>query len=237
MKYQLIMTKTLLLLTIFLFSLHYLTYVSSSPTPTSEYCSDGLCDDTWKGGGNEVVLKLRPSDLPPPVLFCDWTGSENKTIILPYNKGTAQVVATGLLAQPGLDKKQEQFYSSFAVLPEVVPRSIVAQVLSLLRGGDESKPGSTALPLDLDPDSVDGMTTQEIFLDNDNLRRGEPSKGLYHEDMVQRTELRQKIRKLLDPILDGKITPYVRKRYAERCGEDKKGRSCTPCYSLIRRYV
>jgi hypothetical protein len=81
------------------------------------------------------------------------------------------------------------------------------------------------------------MSTQEIFLDNDNLRRGEPSKGVYPEDTVQRSELRQKLRKLLDPILDGKITPYVRQRYAERCGEEKPGRSCTPCYSLIRRYV
>jgi hypothetical protein len=209
----------------------------------AEICLDGICDEAViesaynNNNNNEVLLKLRPSDLPPPVLFSNWSGPENSTVILPYNNGTAQVVATGFIGQPGLvvDVDTDQFYSSFVVLPEVVPRSTVAQVLHLLRGGS-STPGSTAVPLDMDPDTVDGMTTQEIFLDNDNLRRGEPSKGHYDEDMTaQRTELRQKLRQLLDPILDGKITPYVRKRYAEQCGNDRKGRSCTPCYSLIRR--
>jgi len=37
------------------------------------------------------------------------------------------------------------------------------------------------------------------------------------------------------PYLDNVLTPFVRMRYPEACAKGK-GRDCTPCYSLIRRY-
>jgi hypothetical protein len=173
---------------------------------------------------------LKPSDLPPPQLFCDWS---NATVALHATSGDGHEaitvkVATGSILQPGRDK----YYSTFTLLPSVIPRDTVASVLDLLRG---PLPGSTSLPLDEDPDSVDGMPTQEIFLDNEGLRRGGFSKG-QPEDLPRRKELRASIRQFLDPVLDGKITPYIRQRYSEECGNDVTGKVCTPCYSLIRRY-
>jgi len=78
------------------------------------------------------------------------------------------------------------------------------------------------------------MSSQEIFLDNDSLRMGKPSKSDPSEDMAGRASLRQHIKSILDPVLDDIITPFVRKNYPDICSEI--GRRCTPCYSLIRRY-
>ena len=41
---------------------------------------------------------------------------------------------------------------------------------------------------------------------------------------------------ILGPILEDRITPFVRAAYPEICGNADVGRGCTPCYSLIRRY-
>jgi hypothetical protein len=37
------------------------------------------------------------------------------------------------------------------------------------------------------------------------------------------------------PILDERITPYVREHFPETCNKDPES-ACTPCYSLVRRY-
>ena len=40
----------------------------------------------------------------------------------------------------------------------------------------------------------------------------------------------------MDPILEQRLTPYVRSAYPVACGRGV-GRACTPCYSLVRRYA
>ena len=91
-------------------------------------------------------------------------------------------------------------------------------------------------PLDEDPDTVDGMSTQEIFVDNLELRKGNPAKGQFSARMMKsRVKLREKLRRITEPILEERITPYVRMHYKDIC-DQKDGRRCTPCYSLIRRY-
>ena len=78
---------------------------------------------------------------------------------------------------------------------------------------------------------------QEIFIDNDSLRANQPSKGggFYREDMEERRELRAKLRALTDPYTE-KITSFLHKWYGKEKCDKGKGRSCTACYSLIRRY-
>ena len=138
--------------------------------------------------------KLKPSDLPSPHLFSDWSNT-TVDVVDGGDVVTTIKVATGSIVQPGTDK----YYSTFDMLPGIASRETIATVLDLLRGS--GPPGSTSLPLDEDPDTVDGMPTQEIFLDNDGLRSGESSKGGQPEDLSRRKGLRSSIRKLLDPIL------------------------------------
>ena len=87
------------------------------------------------------------------------------------------------------------------------------------------------LPLDVDMDTVDGMPTLEMFVDNDALRAGKPSKGEF--ESADRAALRAALREVMDPILD-RLTPWVRETYPGAC--NRVGRECVPCYSLVRRY-
>lgn len=195
---------------------------------------------------------LTPLDLPSPRIYKEWNPSTNTTFSLP---SVEQVVALGSIKQKhDLNTKSEnnEVLSHFAVLPHVLSRTVVSKVLSLLHFGEEieskvSFNGETAVSLDADPDSVDGMTSQEIFLDNDSLRVGNNSKlwienksseqweKSSHDWSEDRIYLRKNIRKLLDPVLETIITPFVRQRYKGQCNKGE-GRGCTPCYSLIRRY-
>jgi len=221
------------------------SFVWSETIYNSPFCSpdekvNGQCNFDGKHAGKK---RLSPSDLPPPEVFTGWDPPLNSTISLPLKKN--QVIAKGSIAQQMNNKNEELLTSDFSVLSEAVPRETVAEVLSLLRFGsvnvssDVTYKGQTAVPLDMDPDTVDGMSTQEIFLDNDSLREGKGSKEGYSQMIddygKDRTELRRKIRKRLDPILDGIITPFVRRIYGEKCARGGE-RNCTPCYSLIRRY-
>ena len=52
------------------------------------------------------------------------------------------------------------------------------------------------LPLDVDMDTVDGMPTLEMFVDNDALRAGRPSKGEF--ESADRAALREALREALD---------------------------------------
>lgn len=247
------LTSLLFLMIIpYLLQLILLLHISAASTAGTHHLEHGHCDATDNDptctdstdvpntniyGTNKF---LTPSDLSPPRLFTDWT---NTTTSVP---GTMdQIVATGSILQQA--HTEQNSMSHFAVLPHVISHTTVSQLLSLLRYGDASIPeygksptsyhGQTSVPLDTDPDSVDGMTSQEIFIDNDNLRAGLGSKtgGTMSDEGEARVTLRKKIRVLLDPVLEEIVTPFVRERYTEQCGKGK-GRECTPCYSLIRRY-
>ena len=195
--------------------------------------------------GNEI---LKPSDLPRPHLFMNWDPPSNITLSLPNRNNLVVAKGSILQQQPRSSYLTEKSNSTtknennllrshFNVLQEAIPRETVAEILSLLRGSSDYKnDGSTALPLDMKPDTTDGMTSQEIYLDNDSLRNGEstPPQDLDSMMKVERTALRQKLKKLMDPILDGVITPFIWSTYKDQCAM-LEGRYCSPCYSLIRR--
>lgn len=105
-------------------------------------------------------------------------------------------------------------------------RSSIEEILSLLREYKD---------YDDDPDTVDGMPTYEIFVDNPELYK---KQTLKYRDMdpgyvTERKILRAKLDKIMKPYIEDIITPIIHKRYPKCANPD---RLCTPCYSLIRRY-
>ena len=186
----------------------------------------------------------RPTDLPQPKIFNEYNTTVTISFSDPQTKTETKSeikvdVMPGSIRQMGQNNANSSISSDLAVLPSIVPRSVVAEILTLLRGNEDATiaNGHTTLELDKDPDSVDGMTSQEIFIDNDSLRANQPSKGggFYREDMEERRELRAKLRALTDPYTE-KITSFLHKWYGKEKCDKGKGRSCTACYSLIRRY-
>lgn len=134
--------------------------------------------------------------------------------------------------------------SAFSVLPGVVTGDEVRALLKLLNG--------TSLPFDADPDTVDGMATHEIFVEEgtrgrsrlgreasaqaaEAARRGMAKLDNDPEQLAARAPLRRALRRLMHPIIDERITPFVRARHPQACNRSAD-RACTPCYSLVRRY-
>lgn len=191
-------------------------------------------------------VPLRPKDLPPDTIFSDWNEDSDHTIEL--ENGGILNVSHGSIQQNGNTTHRTHFH----VLHSVVQEEEAVKIIALLNGDleDQSKSRgkshTTTVPLDNDPDTVDGMATHEIFIDNIELRNGKPSKGFNSighskkdiNNMELRAPLRRQIRLITDPILNERITPFVRKMYPKQCGIEKgEERQCTPCYSLLRRYV
>ena len=112
--------------------------------------SDGDCPSSTP---SEPPLgrPLRPSDLPEPIAFTSF--GENTTVLL--SNGIQQKIAPGSVSQINNFSSQNDVFVNFAVLPEAVDRSAVEDALTLLRGYKD---------WDDDPDTVDGMTSHEMFL-------------------------------------------------------------------------
>ena len=122
--------------------------------------------------------------------------------------------------------------SAFAVLPGIVSSSEVQAILELVNS-------TTAAKFDDDPDSVDGMASHEIFIDNDELRSGELTPTLKgdgtREGLKSRQSMREGLKEIMDPILRDRLTPFIRQHFPDLC-DSAPGRECMPCYSLVRRY-
>jgi len=165
---------------------------------------------------------LRRSDLPLPIPFTDY---ENTTISLP--NGIQQHVASGKVTQINNVNDAQDILADLAVLTEAVDRSSIEDILGILGEYED---------YDDDPDTVDGMPTYEIFVDNPELYTDTPT--LKHRDfdpryVNERKILRAKLDNIMKPYIDDVITPIIHKRYS-KCSNPN--RLCTPCYSLIRRY-
>ena len=94
---------------------------------------------------------LRPELVPPTPVFNAWPAAPNGSVTL---AGRSQEVAEGaVMWDPPLNVT-----ARFAVLPAVVTPAEVAAILALVRG--------TELEFDADPDTVDGMATHEIFVED-----------------------------------------------------------------------
>ena len=188
---------------------------------------------------------LRPRNLSPDTIFSNWTTTDD-FVYLPA--GGVQRVSRGAIQQNG----NSDSFSHFDVLHNIVKPEEAMSILGTLRGDGirhSIESGGTLVPLDADPDTVDGMPTHEMFIDNLELRQGNPSKSSLDGSkarelavMESRESIRRRLREIVDPILEERLTPYVRQRYPEICGgadsskhEDDE-RACTPCFSLLRKY-
>lgn len=141
------------------------------------------------------VKYLAPSDLEEIPVFTNWDPPIEQTV---YNDFKINMLE-GNIEHVGCTEGT----SSFAKLLSIVSRDEIASILELVKKKNAE--------FKTDPDSVDGMSTHEIYVDMNN------SEG----------ELEKKITE----IIDSRITPYVRYRYPQ-----KNDRLCTPSQCLIRRY-
>ena len=112
----------------------------------------------------------------------------------------------------------------FSKLPSLVDREDVSKILEL----------AGSCKLDEDPDSVDGMCTHEMYVISDNIDNKDTMKlDNDPKENIKRTEVREKLKQIINPILDNYITPFVRKKYCSHLPSDKQYK---PFYSLIRNY-
>lgn len=182
----------------------------------------GSCSEAAASG--RLGRRLRPSDLASLQIYNHW--KRNHTITL--SNRVPLEVAEGAIKRSAdsVDKKRAR-ESRFAVLKGVVERSTVEAVLALVDSNG-------AAAFDEDPDTVDGMATYEMFIN-------QPQKDMKASDrepavMAAREPLRQKLQALTASIVEEKITPFVEQHLGpDACGKGP-GRRCTACYSLIRRY-
>ena len=151
---------------------------------------------------------LRPSDLPQPALF---TNFQNTTITLP--NGKSQQVSSGKVSQINNvarnGSKDNGIFDDLAVLSEVVDRSSIEEILTLLREYED---------YDDDPDSVDGMPSFEIFVENPRYdaeqTEEEKQKTPKYRDVdpkyvPERKALREKLNAIMKPYIDTIITPHI----------------------------
>jgi TPR repeat protein/preprotein translocase subunit SecG len=202
------------------------------------------------------ILQLKPSDLPPPFLFNDFgsptsisidveekeeantitttTGTTKLIKILPGSIMQQNIAAATNNAQNNdtpttTTTSNKEFESKLYVLPDFMPRDTVKEILTLLRGHENMTiaNGYQSIALNEDPDPVDAMTSQRIFLDDDSNNRSPK------QSTIEQIQLRQKLKLLMDPYKDI-MTLFLRKWYSNKCGKDN--RKCTPCYTFLRRY-
>jgi len=202
------------------------TIIFSSANNTCSSNGNDPCQEAQSLSFPNLGRPLRPSDLPEPTVFTDF---QNTTIILP--NGIRQEVASGKATQiNNVVKGGNDVLADLAVLSQAVPRSSIEEILNLLRDYKD---------YDDDPDTVDGMPSYEIFVDNPELYTD--TQTLKYRDVdpkfvAERKVLRGKLNAIMKPYIDTIITPIIHERYPDACTSRGPNRLCTPCYSLIRRY-
>ena len=175
--------------------------------------------------------RLRPENLPSMPIFKDFVGNtsvEHPTL-------STQIVAKGEVRWPSA---LGNFVSNFDVLPGLMVPEEVRRVLELMNVSSGEADG--VLEFDTDPDSVDGMVSHEMFVYTaTKFKDVEPVETKGGDSNPAQREARVPVRaaleEILAPIIESRITPFVRRRFPDACGRNPL-RLCTPCSSLIRRY-
>jgi hypothetical protein len=166
-----------------------------------------------------------------PELFAWHASPANTTTQL--RSGASQLVADGELQWPVRNIGGEWASARFSYLPGLVTKEEARELLSLLRESE----------FDTDPDTVDGMSTHELYLERHG-GFGEAHLGLLTQKpdadsavRRQREPLRAEAREITRRIVEERITPWIERRYAEQCAPSSVGeaRRCTPCFSIVRR--
>ena len=170
--------------------------------------------------GAASASRLRPSDIPRMAVFHGWT--QNSTIEL---DGRRIPAAEGELRWPPPAAATVRL----AILETVVTPAEVSKIRSLVADAE----------FDTDGDSVDGIASHEMFVFQKSGGKRNEAGQIDHDPagFAARQPLRDALSAVMDPILQTRIDPYVRRRFPAQCGADAPPeRACTPCSSLVRRY-
>lgn len=158
---------------------------------------------------------------------------ENRSVVL---AGVAQPVADGWLEWPINNERvatpEHRLRAEFSVLRGLISEGETVSITSMLK----------ELEFDADADTVDGMSTHEFYLERHGGYSATHLSSLTEKPDVDervrqgRQPVRDALAAITRPIVVDRITPWVRARYAEQCARGG-GRDCTPCFSLVRRYL
>ena len=164
-------------------------------------------------------MPLRPSDIPPIPLFTNWIANHTTAhngVPLAYSEGTVEWQLT------------HRTTSRLLLVTSMLSRPEVASIISLANA-------SAGVSFDTELDTVDGMTAHEIHLSSEAKQFTPGTEDNDPATRAKRQPVRDALLGVLQPIIDNRITPFVRRYYATQCNRSPE-RACTPCSSLIRRY-
>lgn len=172
--------------------------------------------------GASAGKHLRPSGLPEPLTFAAWRS--NRTMPL-GNAAAAYAYAEGIVKWPELGSSLSQLF----LVPNLVTRSEVSQIILLLNTTE-------GLSFDTDTDSVDGMTSHEFFASSEGKRHTPGTEDSDPDTLARRQPVRNALNSILQPIIDKRVSPFIRELYPKFCNSGDPARACKTCTSLVRRY-
>ena len=144
---------------------------------------------------------MRPRNVCPDTFeFCENDSLRRKA-------AAAHLTTSPLAAAEGSLRWHHGESASLALVPSLLSVDEVESVLGQV----------TSAALDTDADTVDEMSTYELYLTNQNARRREPSNLA-----AARAPLRNALNAFLSPIIEERITPFVAQRFAPACGIGSK---------------
>ena len=146
---------------------------------------------------------LSPDDIPDIPIYDDFKSCDEISL-----KNNKIKVLEGVIDYVSCNGS-----SKFAKLPSIVSRDEVQSILDMVKN----------MKFNTDPDSVDGMSTHEMYIDLDSDSNSNMN--------INMNINMNKLREIVLSILNSRITPYVRYRYPKT-----NDRLCTPSHCLIRRY-
>lgn len=160
-------------------------------------------------------MSLRPCDIIKIPEFDDF--QEERRVVLSNCKSIR--VQDGKVDHKGCVGESKLFK-----LPQVVTKE---EVISIRRAVKKAR-------FDDDPDSVDGMPTYEMYIESPKLNESQNSTAMKLDHLEERKVLRKKLQKIMKPIIEERITPFVQSVYSP--SKSVPTRVLTPCYNFIRRY-
>lgn len=127
---------------------------------------------------------LKPSDIEEIPVFNNWDDTKNIKLENEINflKGNVEQLGCGDT-------------SDFYKLPKIAKNEEIANILDLVK----------STPFDEDPDSVDGMSTYEFYVDSPDIRNNKSNQNTMKLDsnnkyLKYRKKIRKKLIKIMDPI-------------------------------------
>jgi hypothetical protein len=175
--------------------------------------------------GLEITSLSLPPTSPPPKPRRETFDLASASSTTLYHDNRFVHIIDASLTWPNLPSAPA---ASFSVLPGLASPSEVSALLSLLR--------PHAGRLDEDADSVDGLATQEIYLEKDGSTEaikhiaGKPD--VDPAVRASRAALRAALLAVTRPI-QARVTPLVNMRYPNACAPFP----CRVCHSLVRHYA